>query len=77
MSSVHPASRLGVGTAYDDGKQISRSAQPVARDAASIGTDLSGHVHAPVHHVWTGANMTFATRFFGDLSYRYGRVRRD
>jgi hypothetical protein len=47
---------------------------PVGADVVSIGSDLSGSFNRPFIMFGFGAHLTFATRFFGDLSYRFGRV---
>lgn len=75
MSSVHPYIALGVGLAHVTTEtNLTIGGAPVGPDAASIGTDLSGTFTRPFIMFGLGANMTFATRFFGDLSYRFGRV---
>jgi opacity protein-like surface antigen len=75
MSSVHPYIAVGVGIAHVTTEtNLTIGGAPVGPDAASIGTDLSGTFTRPLILFGVGAHMTFATRFFGDLSYRYGRV---
>ena len=48
---------------------------PLAAQAqVTPGTDLVGTFKRPFIMFGVGANMTFATRFFGDLSYRFGHI---
>ncbi len=75
MSSVHPYVAVGVGIAHVATEtNLTIGGAPVGSDAVSLGTDLSGTFTRPLIMFGVGANITFARRFFGDLSYRYGRV---
>jgi opacity protein-like surface antigen len=75
MSKVHPYIALGVGIAQVTTQtNLTVNGVPVGPDAVSIGSDLSGTFKRPFIMFGVGANLTFATRFFGDLSYRFGRV---
>lgn len=75
MSSVRPYIALGVGIAHVTTEtNLSIGGAPVNPDSVSLGSDLSGTFTRPFFMFGFGANISFATRFFGDLSYRYGRV---
>jgi opacity protein-like surface antigen len=75
MSSVHPYIAVGVGIAHVTTEtNLTIGGAPVNPDSVSLGTDLAGTFTRPLIMFGVGANITFATRFFGDLSYRYGRV---
>jgi opacity protein-like surface antigen len=75
MSKAHPYIAFGVGVAQVSTEtNLTVNGAPVGPDAASIGTDLVGTFKRPFIMFGVGANMTFATRFFGDLSYRFGHI---
>jgi opacity protein-like surface antigen len=75
MSTVHPYIALGVGIAQVTTEtNLTINGAPVGPDAVALGTDLSGTFKRPFIMFGVGATVTFATRFFGDLSYRYGRI---
>lgn len=46
---------------------------PAAR-GVQLGGDLSGSLNKTIIVAGFGVNVTFATRFFADLGYRYGRI---
>jgi hypothetical protein len=72
---VHPYIALGVGIAHVSTEtNLAINGVPVGADVVSIGSDLSGSFNRPFIMFGFGAHLTFATRFFGDLSYRFGRV---
>jgi opacity protein-like surface antigen len=72
---VHPYIALGVGVAQVSTEtNLTINGAPVGQDLVAIGSDLSGTFKRPFIMFGFGAHVTFATRFFGDLSYRFGRV---
>lgn len=72
---VHPYILLGVGIAQVSTEtNFAINGSPVGPDVVAIGTDLSGSFKRPFIMFGFGAHLTFATRFFGDLSYRFGRA---
>jgi opacity protein-like surface antigen len=74
-SNVHPYVAFGVGIAQvSTESNITINGVPVGPDAVALGTDLFGTFKRPFIMFGVGAHVTFATRFFGDLSYRFGHV---
>ncbi len=76
-SRVHPYVLGAVGVASVK-TEVEFNVNGTTIDPASrrvqLGGDLSGTLKKAIVVVGFGANVPFATRFFGDIGYRYGRI---
>ncbi len=76
-SMAHPYLAFGVGMAQVTSEtvlSVNGSAVPPASLGVQFGSDLNGTERKALIMFGGGATVTFATRYFVDLSYRYGRI---
>jgi opacity protein-like surface antigen len=76
LPMVHPYILGAVGIAHVK-TEVAFSVNGTVIDPASqvqLGSDLSGTLNKTMIVVGFGVNVPFATRFFADLGYRYGRI---
>jgi len=74
-SMAHPYLAFGVGLAQVTAETIMTvNGTPVTADSVTFGSDLNGTERKALIMFGGGATVTFATRYFVDLSYRYGRI---
>ena len=73
---VHPYVALGIGGAHVTTETtLSVNGTVVPPDTlVTFGTDLNGSETAPFLMIGGGATVPFASRYFVDVSYRFGRV---
>lgn len=76
-SKIHPYVMGAIGAA-SVATNVEFNVNGTTIDPAShnvpLGGDLSGSITKTIIIVGFGANVPFATRFFADLGYRYGRI---
>ncbi len=74
--NVHPYVAVGVGGAHVTTETtLSINGATVAPGTlVTFGSDLNGSETAPLFMIGGGATLTFASRYFADISYRFGRV---
>lgn len=73
---VHPYVALGIGAAHvttETTLSVNGTAVPPGT-LVTFGDDLNGTHTAPFLMIGGGATVPFASRYFVDLSYRFGRV---
>ncbi len=72
---IRPYVAAGFGAAHVTTETtITINGAPAPPDLVTFGSDLNGTQNAPYFMLGGGATVDFASRYFADLSYRYGRV---
>ena len=74
---IHPYVTGGFGAATvttDTSFSVNGTVVPPDSLGITLGTDLAGTQTAPYLMFGGGANVDFGSRYFADISYRYGRV---
>ena len=72
---IHPYVAAGFGLAQVTAETVlTVNGATVGPDQVTFGTDLNGTTRKGFLMIGFGGTMTFGTRYFGDLSYRYGRI---
>jgi len=77
---LHPYVAFGIGAASVKNETVF-TVNGTAIDAAALGiqtgTDLNGSLTKAFVMIGVGADINFKTRYFADVSYRYGHVSKD
>jgi opacity protein-like surface antigen len=72
---IHPYVTAGFGLAQVTAETVlTVNGTTVGPDQVTFGTDLNGTTRKGFLMIGFGGTMTFGSRYFGDLSYRYGRI---
>lgn len=74
---IHPYVATGFGLAHvttETTFAVNGTTVPPENLGITLGNDLSGSQTAPYWMLGGGANVDFGSRYFADVSYRYGRV---
>jgi opacity protein-like surface antigen len=74
---VHPYVGVGVGFAHittETNLSVNGTVVPPESLGVQLGNDLAGTFNKPFIMIGGGANINFGTRYFIDLSYRFGRA---
>jgi len=75
MPTIHPYVALGFGLAQVTSQTVlTVNGAALGPDQVTFGTDLNGTERKTFVMFGLGGTMTFAKRYFADLSYRYGRI---
>ena len=75
---IHPYVTAGFGLAQVKAETVlTVNGTTVGPDQVTFGTDLNGTTRKGFLMIGFGGTMTFGSRYFGDLSYRYGRISPD
>jgi len=75
--TVHPYIAVGFGAARVTNEttlSVNGTVTPPGNLGVQFGSDLSGTETSPFLLVGGGVSVSFASRYFADVSYRYGRV---
>jgi opacity protein-like surface antigen len=75
--SLHTYATTGFGGAHVTNQttlSVNGAAVPPESLGVQFGSDLNGSENTPFFMLGFGADVTFHTRYFADVSYRYGRA---
>ncbi len=74
---VHPYAAVGFGGAHVSNEttlSVNGTVVPPENLGVQFGSDLNGSENSPFLMIGIGADIPFHTRYFADVTYRYGRV---